>query len=256
MDESSGAGEFLGVLRELESRGAAPTWAAENRTLWARAGELPCHIEALSPSDAAVTRALQSIGQMSRAGGAPKRRIPAPERNDGAVVIMLEVGDSRVLLGSDLLDSSSPDQGWNAVLASPRRSGGGKARVYKVAHHGAASADSPKIWSDLLTDQPVAVLTPFVRGNRALPTNRDIKRLRQLTAHLYATARSASSRMEFERGPVGRTKREVLRSGRKIGTSTGHVRIRMGLDGADGRVDLYGDAIALGTAPAGEPVGV
>ena len=91
-----------------------------------------------------------------------------------------------------------------------------------------------------------------MKGNQALPTSRDIKRLRSRTGHLYATARSASERMEFGRGPVGRTKREVLRSGRKVRASTGHVRVRMSMDGARGQVDLFGDALALGAMPAGQ----
>ena len=251
MMETSGVGEFLGVLRELERRKTAPRWATENRTLLARGGELPGHVEALSPSDPAVTRALQSIGQLSGDGALPKRRLAAPERNEGAVVLMVAVGSTRLLLGADLLDARAPDRGWNAVIAATRQDRR-PAQVYKVAHHGAASADPPRIWSESLVDQPVAILTPFVRGKQAIPTSRDIRRLREHTARLYATARSADERMEFERGPVGRTKREVLRSGRKIMMSPGHVRVRLNQDAAGGRVDLFDGAVALGTERAGE----
>ena len=250
MMENSGMGEFFSVLKEVGRRNMPMRWAMADRPLWRRDGSIPCEVRALSPSDQVVTRGFKSVGQLITGGKVPKKRIMAPERNHGAVAIWIKVGSNTILLGADLLSSRTNDEGWGAVLASPHRDGG-PAKVYKIAHHGAASADEPRIWSALLVDQPIAILTPFVRGNRALPTNRDIQRLRGQTDHVFATARNASTVTTFEKGPVGRTKREVLLSSRRLSTEAGHVRVRMSLDEPHGRVDLFGDAVPLSRAEAG-----
>lgn len=250
MMENSGVDEFNAVLAELGKRGDVPRWALADRVLWSRDGNIPCRVWALSPSDKAITQAFQSIGQLLESGGSPKRRIPAPERNHGAVAILLKLGNMSVLLGSDLETTDAHDTGWAAVLASPNRPTG-KAKIYKVAHHGAASADCPQIWTDMLNDQPVAILTPFSRGKVHLPTDRDIQRTKERTGYVYATARVASKRSDRGSGSVAKTKREVLRNCRKLISMPGQVRVRLNIHEPRGRVDLFGGAVALGTASAG-----
>jgi beta-lactamase superfamily II metal-dependent hydrolase len=250
MMETSGVNEFNAVLAELSKRGDVPRWALADRVLWRREGAIPCRVWALSPSDRAIAQAFQSVGQLLDGGGSPKRRIPAPERNHGAVAILLNVGSTSALFGADLETTDAQDMGWAAVLASPNRPTS-KAKIYKVAHHGAASADCPQIWTDLLRDQPVAILTPFSRGKVHLPTDRDIQRMKERTSYVYATAHVASKRSGRGSGSVAKTKREVLRNCRKLVSTQGQVRVRMNIHESRGRVDLFGSAVAPGTASAG-----
>lgn len=242
---SSGVDEFNSVLAELDRRGDVPRWALADRPLWCRDGDIPCQAFALSPSDKEVTKAFQSVAQLLDSAGSPKRRIPAPERNHGAVAIFLKLGSTSVLFGADLEMTNAQDTGWAAVLASSNRPRE-KAKIYKVAHHGSASADCPRIWTDLLHDQPVAILTPFSRGKVRLPSEKDIKRMKDRTRYIYATACAGSKRADRGSGSVARTKREVLRNSHKLVPALGQVRVRMNIHDPRGRVDLLGSAVSLG----------
>ena len=64
----------------------------------------------------------------------------------------------------------------------------GPASAFKVPHHGSDSADEPRIWRELLDSDPVAVLTPWRRGDRVLPSD-DARRILTKTETAYATAR-------------------------------------------------------------------
>lgn len=251
MKSTSGLDEFESVISELKQRNSPPVWALANRLLWRREGEYPCQVWALSPSDRLVTKAFESMGRLLADRGSPKKRIPAPERNDGSVVIWISVADKLVLLGADL-EYAGTGTGWSAVVASPNRPTG-RAGTYKVAHHGSESGDSPEIWNDLLSENPVAILTPFSLGSVDLPTTGDIHRLRERTPHVFATAQRASQRASFGSGSVGRTKREVLKTYRKLFTGQGHIRIRMKAKEPTGFVDLFGDAVALGNPRGRSP---
>ncbi|MBN2497434.1 MAG: MBL fold metallo-hydrolase [Deltaproteobacteria bacterium] len=247
--KSSGVDEFNAILAELERRRGAPRWAMADRVLWSRGGAVPCKVWALSPSDGVVTRAFRSFSRLLQSRGSPKKRIPAPERNQGSVAILLSVGSKSILLGADL-EAGREDRGWAAVLAT-HAVVEGKSKIYKVAHHGSESADNPQIWTDLLLDQPIAILTPFSRGNVHLPTESDIQRIEKRTRYLYSTARVASRRARRTTGSVARTKREVMIRSHGLVRTPGHVRVRMNIHEPLGRVDLYDGAISLGAACAG-----
>jgi hypothetical protein len=251
---NSGVDEFYKILHGLKDEGKGPHWAISDRRLWQRNGSLPSEVWALSPSDEAVTMAFREIGtllrNMGRQRGGPLLELPSPNRNHGAVALWVSIGNVSVLLGSDLEDFGSSGMGWATVLASQNRPAG-RARVYKVAHHGAASDEYSGIWTTLLENRPVAMLTPFSLGSVNLPTSGDVDRLRNRTPNVFASARVETRRADFGAGAVGRMKKEVLRDYRKVEYSKGWVRVRINTRDTRYRADLFGDAVALGASQPG-----
>ena len=176
----SGVREIHRVFSRFEDGDTGPKFALANRRLYARGG---CEIWTLSPHDQDFINFLRTINRLIPRAGETKRRIPSTFPNNIAVVLWIRVENVVVLLGSDL-----EKDGWKAILESDARPLD-QASVYKVAHHGSAGADAPEVWRLMLEPEPFAVLTPWRRGGRALPTQQDVRRILAETNDAFATAR-------------------------------------------------------------------
>lgn len=235
---SAGTDEFSAIFEILEERAAqgvrpdsvGPDWAWANQRLWRRQGARFCPVEifSLSPSAASMTLAFREFARMLPPEGTTKRRLIAQTPNEVAVVLWIEAGDIRILLGSDLENTDNPHTGWQAIVASETRSMG-RAHVFKVPHHGSANADHPDVWTLILVTGSHAIFTPYSRG-QALPTAADIERLKGRTPNAYCTARStradggwASPRRDTA---VERTLKEVVRNRKALTGPMGHIRLR------------------------------
>ena len=91
------------------------------------------------------------------------------------------------------LGADPEKQGWSAILEGGARPAG-KASAYKIPHHGAGNADLPAVWDQMLENGPVAVLTPWRRGSRALPTTQDVERISKATPHARITNKGPSGK--------------------------------------------------------------
>ena len=162
---------------------------------------------------------LKALSRLLPKAGRPETRIRSLSPNDVAVVLRVEVCDIAVLLGSDL-----ERNGWLKIVQDPARPLGA-ASAFKVPHHGSDSADEPRIWQELLDPEPVAVLTPWRRGDRVLPSDDDARRILATTETAYATARVDVGGPARRAGVVERTIRE---SGIRLRRSPrlGFVRLR------------------------------
>ena len=255
MMTNSGVEEFFNIVQGLkqrvvssrpESRG--PEFAIADRLLWRREGSLPAEVYALSPSSATIALAYGEIAQLLPTAGQPKRRAIALDPNRVAVALWVRVGDIAVLLGSDLEETGDLAAGWSAIVYSQTRPSG-KASIFKIPHHGSATADHAGVWSEMLTEKPFAVLTPFVSGNVGLPTRRDVERICNCTTNAYTTARLMTRLTRKRHRAVEKTIGETVRSIRVIAGPTGHVRLRQNLREEDGdptlNVELFNGAIEL-----------
>ncbi len=253
MMTSSGVNEFqktITILQERlnfgrpESRG--PQWAFENCVLLRRDGsEIPYEIHSLSPSSAAVTLANVEIGSLLPTFKKRKKRVVAQRPNRVAVVLWISIGEVKLLLGSDLEETSDHGTGWSVIVDSTARPPG-KASVFKVPHHGSETAHQPGVWSEMVEDAPFAVLTPFNQGNIHLPTKSDAERICNLTSNAYSTAR-LRQRSKRRAGIVEKMIKETVRRIQVVSGPTGHVRLRrkaLGLDNEWG-VELFGEALDL-----------
>ena len=216
--EGSGVREIHSVFAQLESKAAIPTFAAGNRRIhaWGK-----CEVWSLSPDDAAFRNSLQSTGKLFLSEGRTKTRFRSVTPNDMSVVLWIGVGDIAVLLGSDL-----EKRGWVKIIQSEERPTG-KASVLKVPHHGSESAHEPDVWNRMLEPKPFAILAPWQRGDRILPTKSDVQRILSHTPNAYATTSRGL------RAPARR------RENRMVRRTIGEFKVRLQ------RLDMLFDAIRL-----------
>jgi hypothetical protein len=149
------------------------------------------------------------------------------------------MGDTSVLLGADLENAANPLTGWDAVLAYARPELG--ASLVKVPHHGSEGAHHDGVWEDIVDDEAIAIVTPWVLGGGHLPTEADLIRLGEVATHVYLSAMPTLGRARKDSAveklitKVAGKRVEELRG-------WGHVRARRRSDENAWRVELEGDA--------------
>ena len=255
MMKSSGVDEFREVMEVLQQRKSqlgkryiTPIFASSNRHLWhglLNSSEMnyECSIYALSPSDASILAARLDIENLLPKEETPKRRLLAITPNRAAVVLWVSAGHFNILFGSDLEESEDPQTGWSVIINSANRPSG-KASFFKIPHHGSKSAHHPAVWTEMLEREPIAVLTPYEKGNNRLPTKQDINRMCALTSNAYTTADPLKRRAIRRDKTVEKTIKETVRNIRQVNPSIGHVRLRAKQQSA-WNIELFGDAISL-----------
>jgi beta-lactamase superfamily II metal-dependent hydrolase len=249
---SSGVDEMYDVLTLIRRRRAAagqptrstgPEWVKANECLWRREA-LPGTVHALSPSSSAMTLALQEFGNALDTI-TPRKRAVAQTPNEVAVVLWVEVAGVRVLLGSDLEETSDPTSGWKAIVSATAKPAG-KAHVLKVPHHGSVTAHNDDMWTSMLEAKPQALLTTFTSG-KPLPTYRDVERIAARAATLHSTTPPTGWSPPRRDTAVERTVRNVVKSRRLVRGPMGHIRLRCKLEGSTPSfsIDLFGPALRL-----------
>ena len=238
--EGSGVRELFDVLGSLNTRSVAPLYAAPNRLIFQRDD---CTIWTLSPSDAVYQTFLRRIHEILPAVNETKRRIPSLEPNDASVVLLIDLGETAILLGGDL-----ETQGWLAILDNDPQPNA-RASVFKVPHHGSENAHVCRVWEEMLEQNPIAILTPWRLGGRSIPTSQGIAQILSHTDRAYITA----SPQSLTGGSLRRRDRMVQRTIRESGVtitnvspSTGVVRLRRKMTSlTDWQVEIIGSGLDL-----------
>jgi hypothetical protein len=224
-----GLDELRSVLRLCRDRGIV--WAKGNLPLHPRPpGDRP-NVVALSPSEDAVERGILSLIEAATGKQrAVTRRYRVPEGPNGAsVATSIRSGEVTVLMGADLEASSNPETGWAAVLAYARPSA--RASLVKVPHHGSPDAHHDGMWSELLNDDRLAILTPFSNGDVQRPTEEDVARILGLAAPVYLSAIPTLKKVELHHRVERLVRR--LHAGKVVELQGwGHLRARRPLDGS------------------------
>lgn len=240
----SGVDEFRAILRVCRERSSRVLWAKANTPLHpSPPGDRPT-VVALSPSEDAFERSIQSLIEAATdARSSLPRRYRAPEGPNGAsVATSVKLGDLAVLLGADLEVSNNEEAGWEAVVRYSAPSI--RASAVKVPHHGSPGAHHDGMWAELVEDEPVAVLTPWARGERFLPDEEDLRRLKSVAKHVLLTATPSLARVEQD----PELERMIRRlHGERISElrGWGHVRLRRGPGESEWRIALDGDATTI-----------
>lgn len=202
-----------------------------------------CQIWSLSPSDSDFSLFLQNIGQLLPPENQTKRRIQPLSPNKAAVVLLIKVNTTAVLLGSDL-----ERPGWLQILEADGRPNC-RASVFKVAHHGSKNAHEIRVWKELLNSTPIALLTPWQRGGRELPSKEDISRILQLANKAYITTTSQSFFSKPKRTRDRAVERTIQNAGvvlKSINLSPGKIRLRKTRDTqAQWSIETFGKACEL-----------
>lgn len=104
------------------------------------------------------------------------------------------------------------------------------ASLFKVPHHGSENADYPEVWTQMVTANPIAVVTPFNSGATRLPRDSDLARLAKRTDSLYCTSAGAGKTPPRDT-VVEKIMRQQVTERRVVEGQPGHVRIRWSLGG-------------------------
>lgn len=204
--QPSGVDEMRRVLTLLDDADQLHrlVWALQKGELYRRDSKPACRVVALAPCNRVLTDAHRRIAALlaSRHENERSRPIGRPQRNDGAVVLRVEVGDVALLLGADLQETTETHTGWTAVVdclkgVKPR------SELFKVPHHGSENAHQQLVWRNLLVRRPEAVVCPHERGANHLPSETDLKRLCGL-ANVHLTAEPGLTSSSMRRGRLGR----------------------------------------------------
>lgn len=247
IQRSSGMEEFGSIYRLIHGRApighakklATPKWASENRKLLRLTGDdrpFSVSVTALSPSDGTRRLAFLDIARLLPRTGETQSRITGLDQNHASVVLWIEAGPLRALLGADLEHTGHEGEGWMAVLAGHQDRQ--PAALFKVPHHGSANADYPEVWDKMLEENPIAIVTPF--RSVALPKESDLRRLEKRTGRLYCTA-EGPGKPPARDAVVEKTMRQQVKERRVIEGQPGHVRVRWSIknQGDGPAVDLF-----------------
>jgi hypothetical protein len=190
---------------------------------------------------------LREFAQLLPQPDQPKRQPIAIRPNNAAVVLWIGIGDLSVLLGSDLEETEDPSTGWSVIVDSKARPDG-KSCVFKIPHHGSSNGNQARVWSEMLTDEPTAVLTPFVNGRVELPTRSDVRRICGQTPNAFSTNKVLINQQIKRHGAVEKMIKETVKSIRTIPSTPGHVRLRknvVGTEKSNWSIDLFDGAVDL-----------
>ena len=243
LGSESGVDELRSILLVTQERGHQIVWAKANTPLHPLPpGDTPI-VVALSPSDDAYQRGVtELIQRATELKSAIPRRYRAPEGPNGSsIVTSVRKAQFSVLLGGDLEHSNNANTGWMAIIdrACPPT----KASLVKVPHHGSEDAHYDGMWTELVADEPLAIVTPFMAGDHQLPGDRELSRLKRFARRLFVTASPTLVRARYD-SDVEKLVRDL--HGKRIRRlrGWGHVRARRKMNGADEdwRIEVAGDA--------------
>jgi len=223
-------------------------FAIQNRCVWRRsaAGSVAsAELHSLSPSDAAVTHSLNEIASLCFTGNNLTKPIPS-HPNQFSIVLWLQIGEERLLLGADMEEKNNPYGGWSLIVKSAERPSG-QASLFKVPHHGSDTGECAAVWDQMLFNQPLALVTPFRNGRVTLPKPEDTQRISGRTRNSYITAGFDDRSSRGKTGTVNRTIQETVRYIKKVNGAFGHVRARKKIQPSPGSwvVETFGNAMSL-----------
>jgi beta-lactamase superfamily II metal-dependent hydrolase len=240
--QAGGAKELYEVIRQRESvffvhqRSNILELELTNRQI---------RVNAFSPVQSAIAQAVAHMSKYlpTNNGGTPINHAPELKPNFEAVAIHIDLGDNvnSILLGSDLEDHAT--NGWSMVVNDSWCKKKLPANIYKVAHHGSHTGDSPAIWTTLLKPKPLALMTPFNLGRHRLPTEEDKARIKSQTPNLYISS-GATRKPDMDSANLKRLG-DICKNINKVNSGFGAVRLRKKFSDSDWSVECFGHARML-----------
>lgn len=184
-----------------------------------------CEVYTLSPSDKDIETFIKDIKNLIPIENDQQKIATNPKRNKSSVVIYIKIGSEILLLGSDLEETKNDSTGWGVIVASGEKPDG-KAKIFKVPHHGSITGHSDEVWKHLVDEQnPYAILTPYNRGHK-LPNSDDVDRICAYTDNAYSTIALNPKKNKRRTSNVKRQIDETVVSIRSIACKVGMLRLR------------------------------
>lgn len=239
---SSGSMELIRSLTLLRERKAVAKKAEPDRRLYCTnvADGTEMEIWSLSPSDACLERFMAYIAANMPQKGVTKTRAPAIHANETAVALLIKYGNHSVLLGADLEETH---KGWTAILDSTGRPQQ-KSSLFKVPHHGSQNGHLDGVWENMLTPNPVTILTPYNRGSK-LPTEADIARIAARSERAFTTRHLKKIRKPSRSALVEKMIKDTAIQITPIDKRVGHIRATLNPHTDDWDIELLNGAALL-----------
>lgn len=242
---NSGIKEFKTIFDLLKSRNQKITRAIQDRILMN--SELPegqkISVFSLSPSDNAIALfELQLKDLISEL--TPSQVVTPISPNHTSIVTVIQIGKTKICLGSDLENRKPQDNGWQAVT-NAELTPGKTISVFKVPHHGSINAYYPPFWNKSMVQDPIAALTPYARGRKRLPSQEDIDNIYKHTSLAYITSSVRQGSMKKRDPKANKVIRSLGYDVKEIPFSYGHICLRKKIEKEDWTVTLLGHAKEL-----------
>ena len=233
--------EILDILEERKKRRVrlnVMNVAGENtillrETMMIDGSPVSVDFSALSPSSNEVSYANLAFSKLIPVPGKREKRIATPKHNYTSVAMWCRIGTHRLLLGADVETRADPKTGWTNILDDSQVLDRDLAKkllrtcpIFKVAHHGSKTGHDQRVWNEVLTGEPLVVMTPWNNAGQYLPTTEDLKRLSRLTPHAYITAPPARRRTKFKPSVVREILNDLTEDTHIVEPSVGHIRLR------------------------------
>lgn len=232
------------ALQILKERKSSITSASQDKDIW-YSNHKNCLVRALSPSDFAEDLARKEIAQIVDGFDSANRKILDINPNHNSIVVRIEAEDKDILLGSNLEETGEVKAGWSAILNAINRSQQ-SASNFKVAHHGSETSYMPEVWNELLSPNPIAIITPFKGGKTKLPTYESTNKILGHTSYAYITSDpSIKFRPKKRDHKVEKTIKQLGYNPVELTYPDGHVRLRSKVNEDNWRMELFGSALAL-----------
>jgi len=212
MRQSSGVREIAQIFEILFRRGTPFIPAISNSRILSLRPDETGHgriadVWALTPSPRQYEKFLHELSSIMPLLGETKYRAPNSKPNHVSVAILIDFGETSVLLGSDLEENGDPSIGWSFVVSSRERPRT-PAKIFKVPHHGSKNGHLDAVWTTMLDSKPIATLTPWNRGYK-LPSRDDVERIHAFTPTAFATSKLRRREVRPQNNTVQKTLREM-----------------------------------------------
>jgi len=251
IQQESGVSEFGAVLSELSRRrkeglaGRNHIRAKSNTCVYRNnSASFPIEVHALSPSEKSCELALAAFAKSLPEVGESIGKVRPPNPNEVSIVLLVVTPIVSYLLGGDLERAFDNERGWLAILDSEVRPKS-RSDVFKVSHHGSTNGDDARIWTELLVETPYALITPYGRGSKPLPSAEDVERVKRRTDHAYCTQWPISSKRVRRDTAVEKGIRETALNWRTSQRTPGQIRLRHSATLTIAQISLGGGARKL-----------
>ncbi|ORU93415.1 MAG: hypothetical protein A6F72_06790 [Cycloclasticus sp. symbiont of Poecilosclerida sp. N] len=182
---------------------------------------------ALTPSPASTTEAITQFPIQPSQNSYRLRQTIIGKQNINAVAIWFGFGNWSALLGSDLELSTDNNKSWKSIFKSQiyKKLSLSKSSLYKVAHHGSRNGHHDDIYTQLLSENPIAIATAYTPSK--LPGKRDIHRIKNHCSALTVT-RDANSNTKLKLDSMVEKELKAIEKNRTVlNEKIGHIQIRI-----------------------------
>jgi len=242
---SSGVNEFYQCFTYLIENGQIDRrlWAIQDRQ-FTPDGHIS-NFYSLSPSDREISLAVQMFVDLAVDQGEQINPIPKRNPNHTSIVLGINVGDFKALLGADLENITEPGCGWEHLVTNSTLIRGNKYSLIKIPHHGSSGSHHDGLWQKHIETSNHSLVSTFTKSH--LPRVEDVDRILGLSNSAYSTGNprlTKKARKIEDRAAekiISRTTKRFV----KLGTNVGQVTFRKSTSSGAETIQKFGSALHL-----------